>query len=108
MQWHYIGHIERKNKKTHEGHVENVFIRQKFGDVIWKEINQDHWDIKYDRYPSESLERFVKVDVYATCKDPIKEMFFLLSKFSINSSFLFSFFSFRSAILNSTLIISFL
>ena len=34
MQWHYIGHIERKNKKTHEGRIENVFIRQKFGDVI--------------------------------------------------------------------------
>ncbi len=77
MQWHYIGHIERKDKKTHEGRIENVFIRQKFGDVIWKELNQDHWEIKYNRYPSE-LESFLKIDVYASCKDPIKEMFFFM------------------------------
>ena len=50
---------------------------QKFGDVIWKELNQDHWEIKYNRYPSE-LESFLKIDVYASCKDPIKEMFFFM------------------------------
>ena len=34
-------------------------------------------EIKYNRYPSE-LESFLKIDVYASCKDPIKEMFFFM------------------------------
>ena len=75
---YYVGTCEMK--WTHEGDLEQLWIRRELGDELFKEIQQDYYKPVILRSDSQSLpgDVYKRVDVYVDIEDAHRATLFAL------------------------------
>jgi len=74
----YVGTCEMK--WTHEGDIEQLWIRRELGDELFKEIQQDYYKPVILRSDSQTLpgDVYKRVDVYVDIEDAYRATLFAL------------------------------
>jgi hypothetical protein len=66
---YYLGKCEMK--WSHKDRMEMIWVRRQLGEKLFKEVNQDHCRLEFERSVSEALpgDIYKQVDIYVEIED---------------------------------------
>ena len=79
MARYFLGQCEYK--WTHaRGRMENFWVMRELGQELWKQVNQDGFELVLIRSQSQSLDRFCRCNIYVDVDDSKRKAFLFTIK----------------------------
>lgn len=64
MARYYLASTEYKWSHARKPRMENMWVMRELGQELWKQVNQDGFELVLIRSQSQSLDRFCRCDIY--------------------------------------------